>query len=217
MMVSLINKFSAIALTLLVISITTQNSTSFIARSINVGFISETKCRRFVTYMAGFGANSSGSSKKQKKTIQKLKPKQQWDRYLSLKDCKTVTAAVRKDGKDENEWINVGYVKSASNEFTDIAIARQRALIAEHAKRLFPLKISAKDNLQWGYLNSDEDEYIPVSKDVCDDAPDDIEKKIGFEGIADPQTGFYCNYKDGRIVNLNDSSDKNFLSKTPAK
>ena len=44
-----------------------------------------------------------------------------------------------------------------------------------------------------------------------------LEKKIGFEGIADPQTGFYCHYKDGRIVNLNDSADKNFLAKAPAK
>jgi len=174
--------------------------------------------------MAGFGASSSSSNKKSKKNKKsssappaiKLKPKLQWDRYIALKDSTIITAAVQKlndAGEGDGDWIDVGYVKSLNDESVDIAVARQRALIAEHAKRLYPLQISAKDKVQWGYLNNEE--YITITKDMIaksNDSAVGFEKNIGFEGIADPQTGFYCHYKDGRIVNLNDSADKNFLS-----
>ena len=73
--------------------------------------------------------------------------------------------------------------------------------------------------MQWGYKD-DNDEYILITKETIATSNNEeagLEKKIGFEGIADPQTGFYCNYKDGRIVNLNDSADKNFLAKAPSK
>merc|ERR1711971_275608 len=99
-----------------------------------------------------------------------------------------------------DEWLDVGYVKSENDEFTEIAVARQRALIAEHAKRIHPLKISQKDTIEWGYIDDSTSLYVTVSKDVCDDAPKTIERKIGFEGIADPKTGFYCHYFEGRIV-----------------
>ena len=39
-----------------------------------------------------------------------------------------------------------------------------------------------------------------MNKEVENDAPGGIEKKIGFEGIGDPASGYYCHYKEGRIV-----------------
>ena len=33
-----------------------------------------------------------------------------------------------------------------------------------------------------------------------DDAPNGIEKQIGFEGISDKASGFYCYYHEGRVV-----------------
>jgi hypothetical protein len=38
--------------------------------------------------------------------------------------------------------MEVGRVKSEKDEFTEVAIARQRALIAEHAKRLYLVQVS---------------------------------------------------------------------------
>lgn len=38
--------------------------------------------------------------------------------------------------------MQVGRVKSEKDEFTEVAIARQRALIAEHAKRLYLVQVS---------------------------------------------------------------------------
>ena len=92
------------------------------------------------TFMAGFGSSSTTNkkSKKNKSTPIKLKPKLQWDRYLALKECSIITAAVQ---KDDGDWIDVGYIKSTEDVPTDIAVARQRALIAEHAKRLYPLQV----------------------------------------------------------------------------
>mmetsp|Transcript_40365 Transcript_40365/g.49174 ORF Transcript_40365/g.49174 Transcript_40365/m.49174 type:complete len:234 (+) Transcript_40365:101-802(+) len=169
--------------------------------------------------MAGFGGGS-GSSKKSKKKgkttgLKPLKPKAQWDRYRAFKTSVEVKVGVKKvggdDGDGEEEWLNVGYVKSEGDEFRDVAVARQRALIAEHAKRVHPLKVSQKDALEWGYYDDEAESYIVVSKDVCNDAPDGIERKIGFEGIADPTSGFYCHYYEGRIVETSD--EKNFLKK----
>ena len=39
-----------------------------------------------------------------------------------------------------------------------------------------------------------------VDKSKGDEAPKGIEKKIGFEGKPDKNTGFYCYYHEGRIV-----------------
>jgi len=75
--------------------------------------------------MAGFGA----PDKKPKKEP-KIKPKAQWDRYTDMKKEPIVRVAVRKDGDDE-EWLEVGRVRSKDNAFTEIAVARQRALIAD--------------------------------------------------------------------------------------
>lgn len=36
-------------------------------------------------------------------------------------------------------------------------------------------------------------------KAALTDVPDGLEKDIGFEGIPDPATGFYCVYDNGRL------------------
>jgi len=101
--------------------------------------------------MAGFGDSGGGMSKKKKGKNSKpnkspiLKPKAQWDRYGSLKKSTGVraTARVANDGQDSGEWYEVGRVKSEGDEYTEIAVALQRGIIAEHAKRLYPLQVSA--------------------------------------------------------------------------
>ncbi len=171
--------------------------------------------------MAGFGASSSSSSKKQdkigngstsKQLLPKLRAKSQWDRYLDMKQCKKVTVGVRIKGDDDssssiNGWVEVGRVRSEGDEHIEAAVARQRALIAEHGKRLYPVKISPQAIFDWGYLKdeggeegNEKKEWITVDKSKGDDAPDGIEKKIGFEGISHPPTGYYCFYNQGRIV-----------------
>lgn len=80
-----------------------------------------------VLLKAGFG---SGDPKKKKEI--KLKPKQQWDRYTGdLKKQKPYRVAVKAEGKDSDEWLEVGNVKSIDGAYTKAAVARQRALIAE--------------------------------------------------------------------------------------
>jgi hypothetical protein len=54
--------------------------------------------------------------------------------------------------------------------------------------------------LEWGYRLSEDGEWAVVDKTKGDDAPKGIEKKIGFEGKPDKNTGFYCYYHEGRIV-----------------
>jgi len=155
--------------------------------------------------MAGFGGGASSSKKQKKKKgggakLPKLKAKSQWDRYADLKQCQKVIVSVRIKG--EESWMEVGRVKSANDEFTEVAVARQRALIAEHSKRLYPVQIPANAVLEWGYLGGegDEEEWIVVDKAKGDDAPSGIEKKLGFEGKPDKATGFYCYYHEGRMV-----------------
>lgn len=98
--------------------------------------------------MAGFGgggggntSSSKGGKKKGKSKVTAplvLKPKQQWDRYGSLKAFNAVKVGVRvvkvkeNDGDgNENEWLEAGKVKSENDESIEIAIALQRGLIAE--------------------------------------------------------------------------------------
>lgn len=84
-----------------------------------------TSLRRSVCCWAGGfggGGNNGGPTK--------LKPKQQWDRYLALKDGSSCNVGVRCEGSDE--WLRVGSVK-AQTSVVDVATAvvRQRALIAD--------------------------------------------------------------------------------------
>ena len=91
-----------------------------------------------VVSMAGF-ASADGDSNKKKKEM-KLKPKQQWDRFASLKKETSVLVAVRVVGQED--WLEVGRVKSKDNASIEAAVAKQRVIIAEHSRRLFPLQVS---------------------------------------------------------------------------
>lgn len=79
--------------------------------------------------MAGFGADDK--SKKKKET--KLKPKHQWDRFGDLKKEDKIRVAV-KVVESDGDWLEVGFVRSAENAYTDFAVARQRSLIIEVRK-----------------------------------------------------------------------------------
>ena len=83
------------------------------------------RCRQMTLLNAGGGFGGAGSTDKKES---KLKPKQQWDRYIALKKESAVRVAV-KVGTDA--WLEVGCIKSQDSSMTEIAVARQRALIAE--------------------------------------------------------------------------------------
>jgi hypothetical protein len=68
------------------------------------------------------------------------------------------------------------------------------------------LQVSTKDTVQWAYWNDDPEEWVIAAKAIVDNATDipaDVEKgkAIGFEGLPDPSSGFYCCYSEGRLVN----------------
>ena len=47
--------------------------------------------------------------------------------------------------------------------------------------------------VEWGYAASDDsNDWTKVDKLVLENAPDGLEKVIGFEGKPDPNSGFYC-------------------------
>ena len=150
--------------------------------------------------MAGFGAKKATKAPK----LKTLKPKQQWDRYGDFAKKSTkheVGVKVLKDGDATNDWLSVGYVNAKNDAFdVELVVARQRSLIADHAKRLHPLSVMAKDKLEWGYCNSDG-EWVGVA--AVNDFVKNFEKEIGFEGIGDPNSGYYCHYKDGKVIALN--------------
>lgn len=145
--------------------------------------------------MAGFGG--SGSSKKVSKkgsnvSTLKLKPKTQWDKYKNLKTASRIEVAVRvaNEGSEATEWFHVGTIKSEEDEFTEAAVVLQKGIITEHAKRLYPLQVLPKDRVQWAYAsNNDSDDWIAIDEKAA--ASPGTEKKIGFQGDADP-TGYYA-------------------------
>ncbi|VEU43131.1 unnamed protein product [Pseudo-nitzschia multistriata] len=162
-------------------------------------------------YAGGFGGGGmgkkSGSNKKKKNSSKeiKLKPKQQWDRYSEFKREPKIQVAVRIKEGGSDEWLEVGRVKSKDNKFIEAAVFRQRAIIAEHAKRLYPVQLSSKKSLEWGYKSSEEaeetTEWKAVDKSSMNEVVelDGFEKVIGFEGRPDPSSGFYCVYDGGRL------------------
>ena len=86
--------------------------------------------------MAGFGDAASSSSNESKDV--KLKPKQQWDRYTTLKKENSVVVGVKvvvavsiDTEETASDWLVVGAVKSESTIPIDVAVARQRALLVE--------------------------------------------------------------------------------------
>jgi hypothetical protein len=62
------------------------------------------------------------------------------------------------------------------------------------------LQISQKSRAEWAYQK--EGDWIVVDKKILEEqeVPNGIEKLIGFAGICDPGTGFYCLYHEGRLV-----------------
>ena len=81
----------------------------------------------------------AGNDKKKKKSAEKekkLKPKQQWDRYSEFKREPKIHVGVRIKGDDSSEWMEVGRVKSKDSQYTEAAVFRQRAIIAEVSLRL---------------------------------------------------------------------------------
>jgi Family of unknown function (DUF6523) len=157
-------------------------------------------CSKELTFplgMAGFASASSDGSKKKKEI--KLKPKQQWDRYTNLKKETSFLVAVRVVG--EEDWLEVGRVKAKDNLQVEMAVAKQRVIIAEHSRRLFPLQIPKDSKVEWAIRQTEpEEKWILVDKSVLDTAPDGLEKDVGFEGRPDPASGFYCLYNRGRLV-----------------
>lgn len=162
---------------------------------------------------AGFGKSSNQNKKKKssaKPSVVPLKPKSQWDRFKDFKQSTAIRVAVR---KTDGAWMEVGRVK-AKEDTLDAQIAAvtiQRALIAEHAKRLYPLQIQSKDKVEWGYAvtTSDDNDFVVVNvKQVNVDGVD--AKSVGFEGTPDPVTGYYCHYENGimgpKAVNAVDTS-----------
>jgi len=145
-----------------------------------------------------------------------LKPRKQWDRFLSqeLETSDRIRVAVRvlqvqvnDENNSDNKWFSVGEIKSKDNMYTEASVIRHRVLIADHARRIYPAEIRINDKLDWGYninintnfANEDEEEKEEDSNDdnddwtivqKLDDMPNDIDKLIGFQGYADP-TGFY--------------------------
>lgn len=64
-------------------------------------------------------------------------------------------------------------------------------------------QILPKSQLVWGYYKEAEGNgfWVEVNvKEVDMTIPEGVEKKIGFEGVADPSSGYYCLYKEGRMV-----------------
>ncbi|GAX17642.1 hypothetical protein FisN_18Lh303 [Fistulifera solaris] len=158
----------------------------------------------FPPLSAGFGASSD--KKKEGKTATPLKPKQQWDRYLALKRAPRVMVGVQI--QDTDDWLPVGSVKAKDTAALEAAVLRQRALIAEHAKRLFPLQVTAKTKLNWGMMitekGRDEGSWKTLDPKSFTSA-DVLDKDIGFEGTPDAASGFYCVYDQGKILNASGS------------
>ena len=70
--------------------------------------------------MAGFGSKTSSTSKgkKKKATTNKLKPKKQWDRFMSedLSSSDAIRVGVRVI--DGSTWYEVGEIKTKDNQHT---------------------------------------------------------------------------------------------------
>ena len=144
--------------------------------------------------MAGFGSTSSSSKKGSKKSTNKLKPKKQWDRFMSeeLKSSNAIRVAVRVIDTSTS-WYEVGEIKTKDNAYTEAGVIKHRALVSDHARRMFPAEMAkvTDNNLEYGYSTTDDendDEWKVVNK--VENMPEDVDKIIGFRGYPDI-TGFY--------------------------
>mmetsp|Transcript_49131 Transcript_49131/g.56645 ORF Transcript_49131/g.56645 Transcript_49131/m.56645 type:complete len:267 (+) Transcript_49131:117-917(+) len=150
-----------------------------------------TRTQQSPLQMAGFGGDNNGmasssSSKKGKMkkgetSSSKLKPRKQWDRFLSNElqtsdsICVAVRVQVNVNENKNNKWLSVGEIKSKDNMYTEASVIRHRVLIADHARRMFPAEIRINDKLEWGYntdtstdtnTNSSKEEEQEDSKNV---------------------------------------------------
>ena len=119
-------------------------------------------------------------------------------------DVAFATVAVReKDGA----WEKCGFVAAEKGYTAEQSAARQKRLIGEHAVRLYPRLQAESAQLEFGlrrverFVDNEPEEdgegdFMIMGK--CDS--DKVsEKKIGFEGIADAATGYYCLYDGGKV------------------
>eukprot|EP00545_Synedropsis_sp_CCMP1620_P008360 CAMPEP_0119003676 /NCGR_PEP_ID=MMETSP1176-20130426/707_1 /TAXON_ID=265551 /ORGANISM="Synedropsis recta cf, Strain CCMP1620" /LENGTH=222 /DNA_ID=CAMNT_0006955297 /DNA_START=52 /DNA_END=720 /DNA_ORIENTATION=+ len=179
--------------------------------------VSTTSSSTSALQMAGFGAGApkKGGKKGTKKRDIKLKATRQWKQYIALPLSERIRVAVRvvestaPTGADNDVcWFEVGAVKSKEDAHTEAAVIRHRLVMADHARRMFPLKILAKDKLEWGYSTEqgeDVMEWVVADGkqmgggDSMDN--DDVDKLIGFQGLADP-TGFYDSTKEVKDTSI---------------
>jgi hypothetical protein len=118
-----------------------------------------------------------------------------------LKKETSVLVAVRVVGQEE--WLEVGRVKSKDNSNIEAAVAKQRVIVAEHSRRLFPLQVAKDAKVEWAFRQTDpEEQWVVVDKSVLDGSPEGIEKDMGFEGRPDPASGFYCLYNRGSAESM---------------
>jgi len=111
---------------------------SFSSISIPQRTIPSSSSSKTLLFAGGFGGGGGASTKNKvdkkssaSKQIIKLKPKQQWDRYLAMKGTKKIPVGIRMKEDETEDWIQVGYVRSKDDAYTEVSVAMQRALIAE--------------------------------------------------------------------------------------
>ncbi|KAJ1628757.1 hypothetical protein T492DRAFT_141147 [Pavlovales sp. CCMP2436] len=149
------------------------------------------RARPHTAVSAGFGKGEAkaGDSKTAKG---KLNGQKQWDRYIDLakRGGIVVEVAVRKDA--ESEWKTVGRVCAVAELPAAAAAARQRVLIEEHGKRvhLGVMAEMGKAPLQVGVRAADGFELVGKK----DRALVSSDEQLGFEGLPDTRTGYYCHY-----------------------
>ncbi|GMI48561.1 hypothetical protein TrCOL_g522 [Triparma columacea] len=158
-------------------------------------------CIPSVYSLAGFGASSS----KKKST---LRPKNQWDRYIKLRNLykKDPTCGVSFSSVaislplSPPSFLPVGTVGSTPGTPIGSAVGSQKRLIVEHAIRLHPGKITISNSKDviYGISSIGSTSYTTLS---TSDMVKVEEKEVGFEGVCDPGTGFFCKYDGGKIVN----------------
>jgi hypothetical protein len=126
-----------------------------------------------------------------------LSPKSQWDRYGKLSKASAPAADVAAR-LPASAWRRVGSVASAAHALP-LAAARQKRLIGEHACRLFPELTSRQRELEFGVGKGEGEWEVLAGLDKGEVAgvPAD---EVGFEGVEDPATGYYCLYKQGKLV-----------------
>ena len=114
------------------------------------------------------------------------------------------TVAVREKGRG---WERCGFVAAEAGFTAEQSATRQKRLIGEHAVRLYPRLQADSVELEFG-LRTVEGfvDNEPKEDGECDfaimgkcDSDKVSEKKIGFEGIADAATGYYCLYDGGKV------------------